>query len=169
MVTSPTAVLSTVGRLCPDCGGANAGLPGRVAAEALEWVGTPYRHQGHRKGVGCDCLGLVRGIWRAIHSRDLEEPGAYAADWAEAGGEERLLVAARRHFREKAPGPVERADLLLFRWRPHLPVKHLGIAVDRFSFVHAYEGAGAVVQSALVPQWRKRIAAIFTFPDSEGI
>jgi NlpC/P60 family putative phage cell wall peptidase len=99
----------------------------------------------------------------------MEEPGAYAADWAEAGAEERLLQAARRHFREKAPEPVDRGDLLLFRWRPHLPVKHLGISVDRFSFVHAYEGAGTVVRSTLVPQWRKRIAAIFTFPDSRSI
>lgn len=166
---SPTAAISTVGRLCPDCGGATVDIRRRVVAEALEWVGTPYRHQGHRKEIGCDCLGLVRGIWRAIYSGEMEEPGAYAADWAEAGGEERLLMAARRHFCEKAPVPFDRGDLLLFRWRPHLPVKHLGIAVDRSSFVHAYEGAGAVVRSALVPQWRKRVAATFTFPDSGGI
>jgi cell wall-associated NlpC family hydrolase len=35
-----------------------------VIAEAMTWLGTPYRHQGSRKGVGCDCLGLVRGVWR---------------------------------------------------------------------------------------------------------
>ncbi len=29
-----------------------------------DWLGTPYRHQGRRKGVGCDCLGLVLGVWR---------------------------------------------------------------------------------------------------------
>ena len=28
------------------------------------WIGTPYRHQASLKGVGCDCLGLVRGVWR---------------------------------------------------------------------------------------------------------
>lgn len=138
-------------------------------AEALQWVGTPYRHQGRRKALGCDCLGLVRGVWRALYNRDIEEPGAYAADWAEAGGSERLLLAARRHFREKTAMEICPGDLLLFRWRPHLPVKHLGILVDGESFVHAYEGARAVVRSALVPQWRRRIAAAFAFPDNRSI
>jgi NlpC/P60 family putative phage cell wall peptidase len=156
-----------VGRLFPDPPEGRAGIGEQVVAEALEWVGTPYRHQGHRKGLGADCLGLVRGVWRALYNRDPEEPGAYAADWAEADGGERLLVAARRYFREKPAAQVDPGDLLLFRWRPHLPAKHLGIAVDSASFVHAYEGAGAVVRSALVPQWRGRIAAAMAFPDRD--
>ena len=53
-------------------------------------------------------------------------------------------------------------DLLLFRWRPHLPAKHAGILVRQDHFVHAYEGM-AVSLSALVPQWRKRIAGVFRF------
>ena len=36
-----------------------------IVAEARAWIGTPYRHQASLKGVGCDCLGLVRGVWRA--------------------------------------------------------------------------------------------------------
>jgi hypothetical protein len=34
--------------------------------EARTWIGTPYRHQASVKGVGADCLGLVRGIWREV-------------------------------------------------------------------------------------------------------
>jgi NlpC/P60 family putative phage cell wall peptidase len=37
-----------------------------IVAEARSWIGTPYRHQASLKGVGCDCLGLVRGVWRAV-------------------------------------------------------------------------------------------------------
>lgn len=36
-----------------------------LVAEARSWIGTSYRHQASVKGVGCDCLGLVRGVWRA--------------------------------------------------------------------------------------------------------
>src|SRR4051812_32701629 len=36
-----------------------------IVAEARDWIGTRYRHQASLKGVGCDCLGLVRGVWRA--------------------------------------------------------------------------------------------------------
>ena len=40
-----------------------------IVAEARAWIGTRYRHQASVKGVGCDCLGLVRGVWRALRRR----------------------------------------------------------------------------------------------------
>jgi NlpC/P60 family putative phage cell wall peptidase len=135
-----------------------------VVEEALAWLGTPYRHQGRLKGVGCDCIGLVLGVWRAVYGTAPELPGPYAPDWAEAGGEERLLAGLRRHFHEKQPSEMAAGDLLLFRWRPHLPAKHAGVLVGQDHFVHAYEGM-AVSLSALVPQWRKRIAGVFAFPE----
>jgi len=144
---------------------ASATLAEAVAAEALAWVGTPYRHQGACKGIGCDCLGLVRGVWRAVYGLDLEHPGPYAADWSEAGEGDRLAEAACRYFRQKDIATLAAGDLLLFRWRPHWPARHLGIAVGTDEFVHAYEGASAVVRSTLVPQWRGRVAAAFAFPD----
>ena len=135
----------------------------RIVAEALTWVGTPYRHQGRVRGVGCDCLGLLLGIWLDVYGCLPEAPGAYAPDWAEAGGAERFLEAARRYCREKTVTDMAAGDLLLFRWRDNLPAKHAGILVAPGRFVHAYQGA-SVVASALVPQWRRRIAGVFSFP-----
>ena len=43
-----------------------------LVAEARAWLGTPYRHQAALRGVGCDCLGLVRGVWRAVHGAEPE-------------------------------------------------------------------------------------------------
>jgi NlpC/P60 family putative phage cell wall peptidase len=59
-------------------------------------------------------------------------------------------------------------DLLVFRWRPHLPAKHAGILIGQDRFVHAYEGM-AVSLSALVPQWRRRIACVFAFPERKPV
>jgi hypothetical protein len=42
---------------------------------------------------------------------------------------------------------------------------HAGILISEACFIHAYQGGGAVVKSALVPQWRRRIAAVFAFPE----
>ena len=42
----------------------------RIVAIVRAWCGTPYRHQASRKGVGCDCLGLVRGVYRELHGAD---------------------------------------------------------------------------------------------------
>ncbi|MDE1186262.1 MAG: NlpC/P60 family protein [Pantoea sp.] len=136
----------------------------RVLSIAAGWIGTPYRHQGSSRGIGCDCLGLIRGIWRELYGEDPELPPAYARDWAERSGEDRLMDAARRHF-----GPshgLDRArpgDLILFRWRPDCAAKHAGILDHAGHFIHAYEQA-AVIRSALVPSWRRRVAGAFGFP-----
>ena len=55
-----------------------------IVAEATSWLGTPYRHQASLKGVGCDCLGLLRGVWRAFFDGEPETMPAYTPDWAEA-------------------------------------------------------------------------------------
>ena len=137
----------------------------RVVAAAEAWIGTPYRHQASAKGIGCDCLGLVRGVWRELYGAEPEPPGPYAPDWAERSGEDRLMKAAMRHFGPAlAPAQMRPGDFLLFRWRPHCAAKHVGISCGRDHFIHAYEQA-AVVRSALVPAWRRRIAGVFRFPD----
>lgn len=135
-----------------------------VLAEASSWLGTPYRHGGSRRGVGCDCLGLVRGIWRTLYGREPEALPAYAPDWAEVAESDPLLEAARRHMHERLIAEARPGDLLVFRWRAGLACKHLGIQVPGGRFIHAYE-RHSVMASALVPHWRRRIAGVFAFPD----
>jgi NlpC/P60 family putative phage cell wall peptidase len=137
-------------------------LAQRAVEEARSWIGTPYRHQASLKSVGCDCLGLVRGVWRGLYGSEPEALKPYSADWAEAGGTDTLLDAARLHFIEKPKAEMAAGDVILFRWKPSHAAKHLGILVSEHAFIHAYEGH-AVMISALVPQWRSRIAGVFSF------
>jgi len=134
-----------------------------IVAEAGTWIGTPYRHQASRKGVGCDCLGLVRGVWRAFLGDEPERLAAYTPDWAEASGAETLADAGRRHLHEIAVRDALAGDVILFRWRAGLPAKHAGILAGGDRFVHAHQGI-AVVSAALSPWWRRRIAYAFRFP-----
>jgi len=131
-----------------------------VVRLARDWIGTPYRHQGAMRGVGCDCLGLIRGLWREIHGAEPETPGAYGRDWAERSGEERLLDAARRHFGPPVAAGMQVGDVLIFRFRADASAKHLGILSGPDRFIHAYEQAG-VIESALVASWRRRVAGVF--------
>lgn len=137
----------------------------RVVDEATSWIGTPYRHQGRRKGGGCDCLGLVLGVWEALRGEAIEAPADYSADWADTGPGDCLLDACRARMVEKAVNEAEAGDLLLFAFRPHLPTRHAGILFEGGRFVHAYERVG-VIASPLVPSWRRRIRAAFAFPAS---
>jgi NlpC/P60 family putative phage cell wall peptidase len=136
----------------------------RVVAAARRWIGTPYRHQACLRGVGCDCLGLVRGVVAEITGAATEHPGPYHPDWAERSGSDRLILAARRHFGDPiAPDQARHGDIVLFRWRDGVAAKHAGILSGPQHFIHAYEQAG-VIESALVPSWRRRIAAVHRIP-----
>lgn len=138
-----------------------------VVAAARAWLGTPYVHQASCKGAGCDCLGLLLGVWREIH-RDLPAPvPAYTNDWSETSGEERLLEAARAHMAEKALTDAAPGDVLIFRMRTSAVAKHVGLQTQAGAnarFLHAYTGRG-VTEGALTPPWARRVAARFTFPE----
>lgn len=138
----------------------------RAVAIARAWIGTPYLHQASVQGVGCDCLGLVRGVWRGLYGREPEAIPAYTQDWSEPGREERLWDAASRHLLEVPLTDVAQGDVLLFRMRDHGVAKHLGLAArigDEASFIHAYTGHG-VIESPLSRPWRLRVVARFQFP-----
>jgi NlpC/P60 family putative phage cell wall peptidase len=134
-----------------------------IVAEARSWIGTPYRHQASLKGVGCDCLGLVRGVWRALHGAEPEAVPPYARDWAEAASRETLAEAAGRHLVPVAREAMQKGDVVLFRWRAGLVAKHAAILTSEVTMVHAHDGA-AVAEVALAPWWRRRLAYVFRFP-----
>jgi len=140
-----------------------------IVDEARSWLGTPYRHQASVKGAGADCLGLLRGVWRAQMGGEPETVPAYSMDWAEPQGEERMWAAARRHLIEKNRDDAAAGDVLLFRMREDGVAKHVGIVSEVGTlprFIHAYSGYG-VVENALSAPWRRRVVACFEFPLEE--
>ena len=139
-------------------------LQEQILREARSWIGTPYRHQASVKGAGTDCLGLVRGIWRAVYQAEPEAPPPYTPDCAEALGQDTLLEAAQRHMNERAIGEARSGDLILFRMGLGTPAKHAAIMSGQDTIIHAYWGR-SVCETRLVPWWRMRIAAVFEFPD----
>jgi NlpC/P60 family putative phage cell wall peptidase len=134
-----------------------------IVAETRSWLGTPYKHQASLKHVGCDCLGLVRGVWRETIGAEPERTPPYAAGWAEAASGEPLADAAARHLIGVDRDAFDVGDVLLFRWRNHLPAKHMAIVTAPDLMVHAHDGA-CVAEVAIAPWWRRRLAYAFRFP-----
>lgn len=139
----------------------------KALVEAREWIGTPYQHQASVKGVGTDCLGLLRGIWRTVYGAEPEAVPAYTEDWAEPDHREVLLEAACRWLTAKSLTQKAPGDVLLFRMRDGSIAKHLGLQSRIGShpqFIHSYTGHG-VIESSLSQPWQRRIAARFCFPE----
>ena len=145
----------------------SAGSPCRAQqalSEARKWLGTPYQHQASLRGAGCDCLGLVRGVWRALYGGEPFAVPPYGMHWAETGREDTLLHAAARYLtalpmQDAAPG-----DVILFRFTPRHVAKHCAILSAPGRMIHAYWGQ-CVSETALTPWWQRRMAAAFRFPD----
>ena len=142
--------------------------PVLVVATARLWLGTPYHDQASLRGVGCDCLGLARGVWREVVGDEPFPIPPYSRDWGETGPHEVLANGAASLLIPIAMSDVGPGALILFRMAPRAFAKHVGILTTPDSFIHSYERLG-VVEEVLTPVWRRRIAFAFLFPSSGSI
>ena len=138
--------------------------PARIVKATRRWIGTPYHDQASVRGVGCDCLGLLRGVWRDVVGPEPIPVPPYSRDWGEVGPVEVLAEAARAAMQELDVSEVRTGDVILFRMRAGAIAKHVGILSSKITFIHAYERTG-VIEEHLTPAWQRRIAFAFRFPE----
>lgn len=133
-------------------------------AASNAWLGTPYRHQAARRGVGADCVGLIAGIWAEIYGTAPSYARDYAKGWAEVGRDERLLNACRQYCQlqdvRKAP---EAGDLIVFRPVANALAKHIALCSGPAKMRHAVERR-CVCETAITPWWRRCLVGIFKPP-----
>lgn len=137
-----------------------------VVAAARLWIGTPYHHQASLRGVGADCLGLVRGVWRDLYGEEAERPPGYSRDWGEASGEETLIRAATRHLLPRDKASAEPGDVLIFRMRAGAIAKHAAVLATPTTIIHAMEDRIAA-EIPFSAWWRRRLAAVYSFPGTQ--
>ncbi len=137
--------------------------PARIIKAARAWIGTPYHDQASVRGVGCDCLGLIRGVWREVLGDEPMPVPPYSRDWGETGAVEVLAEAARAAMIELPIEDARTGDIILFCMRAGAIAKHAGILSPSHRFIHAYERTG-VIEEVLTPAWQRRIAFAFRFP-----
>ena len=134
-----------------------------VVAEARRWIGTPYVDQQTVRGAGCDCLGLVRGVWRAVVGPEPTEVPPYTRDWGETGPVE-VMMAGAVEWMVQVPLPEAGAGaVVLFRMRSGAIAKHCGILTGDGTMVHARERLG-VIEEPYTETWQRRAVAAFQFP-----
>lgn len=143
-------------------GGSEADIRQSALLEAKRWLGTPYQHQASLCNVGCDCLGLVRGVWRCLNGPEPYEVPAYSIHWAETGNAETLMQAAQQYLAPISIYEAQPGDVLLFRFSTHHVAKHCAILSAPKRMIHAYWGR-CVCETSLTPWWQNRLTAAFQF------
>lgn len=134
-----------------------------IVAAARRYIGTPYHHQGALEGAGCDCLGLIRGVWRDLYGAEPESPPPYTPDWGETGSIEWLWQAAARHLSAVPLEAAAAGDVVLFRLRAGVIAKHAAILCAPDRMIHA-QSNDRVREVTFNGWWRRHAVAAFGWP-----
>jgi NlpC/P60 family putative phage cell wall peptidase len=139
--------------------------PEDVIVEARSWLGTPYHHQAALKGVGCDCVGLLRGVYNSLTGSDIQNPENYSPAWHIHKGEEKLYGYLKNHFnlKEKPAFSYAPGDILIFGVGAG-PGAHAAIVTAADRMIHSYREIGKVVENQIDTRWSRRIRFCFEFP-----
>lgn len=129
-----------------------------IIASAREWIGTPFVHQGRKKGIGVDCAGVVVGIARDNHlAEGFVDPTDYPANPTNRQIEDILDTWMDR----VKPQDVQPGDVLFFRYAK-LP-QHMGVLTEKGTFVHAYKQGFGVVEVTYDKAWRRMTVRGYRF------
>jgi cell wall-associated NlpC family hydrolase len=127
---------------------------------AKQWIGVKYEHCGTTRN-GCDCTGLLIGIFKELGYFKDYVLRKYPKDWnlhAKADDyitEEIIKIADEIKQIKSEPG-----DIVTFYFGKC--IAHIGIIIENGLFVHCHMGSGKCIVSRLKSsQWTKRIAGFY--------
>ncbi len=136
-----------------------------IAEEARAWLGTRWQHQASLKGIGCDCIGLVVGVGRALGI-----PAALEFDRSprfKGYGRQPdpvMLLTGCDDLLERIPlSATDVGDVLVMRFEKE--PQHFGIVsgLDPPYMVHALAQARKVVEHRIDAVWMTRVLRAYRF------
>lgn len=97
-----------------------------VAAQAEQWIGTPFKWQG-RVRAGCDCKGLIAGVAAELGRPEADNPELRAGDYGAHVSTARLKAGLADMFDRVAEPQAGDVLLVLTGGKP----QHLAIFAPR--------------------------------------
>ena len=136
-----------------------------VVEEARTWIDTPFRDQGYTKGIGVDCLGLIKGLARDLNlcKKDIANMSDFTLPYGKMPNRSVIIPALKRHLVLISRDELDIADIILYLGR-HEP-QHLAIKTDT-GIIHSYQPYGAVKEHSMTLEWANpsRMLGIYRFP-----
>lgn len=115
-------------------------LRGKIIEEAKTWIGTPYLYAHKEKGSGTDCSGMVMVVFEEVTGIKLPRNSAKQDEFCETIKEIDIL-----------PG-----DLVFFATgKDKNKVSHVGIMVDKETFIHASSSKGVTISKMATPYYQR--------------
>jgi NlpC/P60 family putative phage cell wall peptidase len=134
-----------------------------IVAEARAWIGTPFHAQGHVKGIGCDCAGLIRGVAMA---KSLVDPNEMTAPYSQQPFHYQMSALCAKFMTPIAIKDAQPGDVLEIQFLQE--PQHLAILAPYpgggMSIIHALTLKKKVVEHRLDSRWQKRCKAAYQMP-----
>lgn len=124
---------------------------------ARDWLGTPWEHNQSEKGIAVDCVNFLAAV--AIESGLTIEPIPESYHRTSKDSTE-LEDYLNRNFTKTKTGIIERNNIILYNFYGYY--KHVAIAVNSNSIIHASFREGKVVEHTIDGIWRHRIVGIWS-------
>lgn len=135
---------------------------GRIVAEAMSWIGTPFHPQASVKGVGCDCKGLVAGVAREIGLAEGDSWQAGLADYDIQRVPVQLLSRGLSEIFDAVTGEWQPGDVLLLTIsgrEQHLAI-YAGVGPQGPEMIHCWSrGLKQVVRCPIGSFWK--VSAVY--------
>ena len=136
----------------------------KIVVEARQWIGTPFHQQGRQKNVGCDCIGLIIGIAKAIGltsltGRSWDECDVINYDCIQDS--KLLLNLLPKHFH--MINDFNCGDMLLIKISENQ--YHICLVSNKQSgrIIHACSTIGRVLEQKISPIWKKQIYSVLKY------
>ncbi len=121
-----------------------------VLSSARSWLGTPYHHGASLKSVGCDCFGLVRGIYEDLTGIKVEPSSVYSQSWLR-DKDNKYKLKENLDFMGEEVSNCFPGDILIFAMGDFYV--HCGIFAGD-TFIHCYEDVRKVVEMSYTDKWK---------------
>jgi NlpC/P60 family putative phage cell wall peptidase len=134
----------------------------QIVNEAREWLGTRWSHQASLKGVGTDCIGLIRGVARELGIADPFTTGE-ALRYLGYGRipDPTLLLEACDEYLDRGRGAL--GDILVMRFEREPQHFALISSLRPRRMIHAYAQARKVVENGIDALWLSRVVRTYSF------
>lgn len=144
-----------------------------IVREARSLKDTPFHHQACAKGIGIDCVGVLRHLGKTLDITGSREFEASVEFMGYGEDPDPALLRACERFLDTIPrAEVKAGDVLLFKTRySQGQPKHFGVvtAVDPLYMVHAWAlGKGKVAENRVDATWERRIVGCYRFRGIDG-
>lgn len=144
-----------------------------IVEEARSWIGTPFHHQASLKGVGVDCVGLIRGIMVAKNNmpEDFSKwPSAYDfLGYDRVPDGKKMMEACNLYLTVISKEDMQPGDIVLVSFDKH--PQHVGVLGDYrhggLSIIHASGDSGKVIETRLMFSGYMKFVAAYAFPEVE--